>query len=175
MHGGLSCKKYIAKDNIIFNVDERGNLNLWQLNSWRRYKPNEEMYCVEHVEHRRQSLAGDKLLLCVNPPLQKYNYTRIAMIISCIFILLTIASYVWLLENCNLFSKILMSYCTSLFLTYALLTYVQFHEVGGGTVCAVLGKDNTSIVYARARWVCFINPEERVKCATFLVSPKEIS
>lgn len=98
------------------------------------------MYCVEHVEHSRSLLSGDKVLLCVLPPTPKFNYTRVAMLVSCVFIALTIIVYVWLHEKLNLFSKTLISYCVSLFLMYANLAYVQFNKDIGKSACTGIGK-----------------------------------
>lgn len=95
---------------------------------------------MEHVEHKIPSFTGDKVFLCLSPPLPKFNYTRIAMSISCVFIFLTIVAYIWLLENCNVFSKAVISYCASLLVTFSLLTYVQFFTLQNRRACTALGK-----------------------------------
>lgn len=98
------------------------------------------MYCVEHVEHTNPQLSGDRVLLCVLPPIQKFLYTRVAMVISCIFIALTIIVYVWLQEKRNLFSKTLVTYCVSLFVMYTNLAYVQFNKDIPTAACTGIGK-----------------------------------
>lgn len=98
------------------------------------------MYCVEHVQHQKPHLNGDKVLLCVLPPTQKFLYTRVAMVISCVFIALTIIVYLWLHEKRNLFSKTLITYCVSLFLMYTNLAYVQFNKNIPTTACTGIGK-----------------------------------
>lgn len=121
-------------------MDEWGNLHLRVKDVLKEYKPYEEMYCVEHVQSADPHLSGDRVLLCVIPPTQKFLYTRVAMIISCIFIALTIIVYLWLQEKRNLFSKTLISYCVSLFLMYTNLAYVQFNKNIPTVACTTIGK-----------------------------------
>lgn len=137
---GSTCKKYAATSSIDYNVDEWGYLHIKVKGVPKTYKPHEEMYCVEHVEHSRSLLSGDKVLLCVLPPTPKFNYTRVAMLVSCVFIILTVIVYIWLHEKLNLFSKTLISYCVSLFLMYANLAYVQFNKDIGKSACTGIGK-----------------------------------
>lgn len=136
---GLSCRPYIANAYTQYNLDEWGNMNLLQINTWKHYKPYEEAYCIEHLI-RNGSLPKDIVLMCMIPPSPKYNYTRVAMAISCFFILLTIVTYIWLLETNNVFSRAVVSYCVSLFGTFLLLTYVQWSEIENKVVCTGLGK-----------------------------------
>lgn len=126
------------KNTIQYNLDEWGNINLLELNQWKYYKANENVYCVEN--HQNGTINEDIVLMCMIPPSQKYNYTRIAMCISCIFILLTIISYIWLLENFNVFSKAVISYCISLLITFLLLTYIQWTAIQNKTICIGFGE-----------------------------------
>lgn len=137
---GSKCPKYAASSDIDYKVDEWGNLHLVEKGVLKIYKPYEEMYCIEHVQHSVPELNGDKVLLCTLPPTPKFLYTRVAMVISCICIVLTIIVYLWLQEKRNLFSKTLVSYCVSLFLMYTNLAYVQFDSQIPTTTCTVIGK-----------------------------------
>lgn len=142
---GLPCRKYIIKDNNThYNLDEWGNINLLLLNNWKHYKSYEEIYCIEHLQ--RLSQVEDKVLMCMNLPLEKYNYTRIIMSVSCFFIFLTIISYIWLIENINVFSKAVISYCISLFGCFSLLTYIQWNEIKNKKVCLGLGEYKIKII-----------------------------
>lgn len=141
---GSTCKKYAATSSIDYKVDEWGYLHLREKGVLKTYKPSEEMYCVEHVEHSNSRLSGDKVLLCVLPPVSKFNYTRVAMVVSCVFIVLTIIVYIWLHEKLNLFSKTLISYCVSLFVMYANLAYVQFNKDIEKNACTNIGKIKVS-------------------------------
>lgn len=110
------------------------------LNEWKHFQPHEEILCREHLFNTTSAQSEDLVLMCMVRPSEKYNYTAIAMTVSCFFILLTIVVYVWLLETSNVFSRAVVSYCVSLLGSFLLLACVQWGDVTNEMLCTGLGE-----------------------------------
>jgi hypothetical protein len=137
---GYSCRIYILKKKIQFYLDTDGTLHAFsnQSNSFVSYGiDKEKSYCIEHAH--KKSLNRFEFFMCFpdNPIRGKFLAARWAKILSCIFILVTMAVYLFLPEMLNLFGKILLSYCTAVLTAFVLLIYTQFETQPSDKACIV--------------------------------------
>ncbi|KAK9869403.1 hypothetical protein WA026_003158 [Henosepilachna vigintioctopunctata] len=139
-------------DNFIYGV------NLHSYSNIQDPLVSENVYCMEHQYRKRNGV--DKGLYIIffksTPPTieVKYSVTRWVKIVSCIFLLLTIAVYVFLPKMRNLFGKILLNYCTATFLMYLFLTISQFNPNGFNEhICILLGFCSVFSVISSFSWL----------------------
>jgi hypothetical protein len=132
-----------------FDRNEDGTFTLIKLDEknvsvTRSYIFDPSMYCIEHAATKTmnnfylfQGTQDDRHV--------KFWYTRVAMAISCIFLTLTILYYCITEEKQKVFGRILISYCSALFLFYILLCLFAFKNTHptGTPFCTSLGNTNS--------------------------------
>lgn len=126
-----------------FFLDEIGSFHYTDtvLNKTLIYPSDEQIYCIEHA--RKNKLNSH--LFFKNPQPQpikiKFLILRWFELISCIFLLLTIFIYILIKETDQLFGKILVSFCSAIFVTYLLHFYFTFNpKISDISLCKSLGK-----------------------------------
>ncbi|XP_045467311.1 probable G-protein coupled receptor Mth-like 3 isoform X2 [Harmonia axyridis] len=128
--------------NIDFKIDKSGTFSVYRnaTGSYSHYKSSEQMYCFEHAKKGR--INGYNFFAKV-PQLKlkmKFVITRWLKILSCIFLLLTIAVYLILPKMLNLFGKILLSYSLATFMFFFLLCLTDFlNEKYDDSTCKTMG------------------------------------
>nr|DAC74017.1 TPA_exp: secretin G protein-coupled receptor Mthl2 [Tribolium castaneum] len=148
VHDGYNSPLYpLSPQTMEFYLDAKGVFRMEEkdefvgkINVTKEYKVDENGYCMEHA------LKGSRnnYFIFRKYPDQKvqtkYVYTSIAMIISCVFLVLTILYYCFSNEKQTLFGKTLISYCFTYLLTFLLLSYFTLVEFAKGhyqTTCSV--------------------------------------
>jgi hypothetical protein len=126
---GYACRIYLLEPIIQYYLDTDGTLYAFSnySNSFIPYGiDNENSYCIEHA--LTQNLNNFEFFMCFpdEPTRGKFLVTRWAKILSCIFIVATIAVYIFLPEMLNLFGKTLLSYCTAILVAFLLFIYTDF-------------------------------------------------
>lgn len=126
---------YIAREEHKFQVDDYGFLQIVGMST----PPTQDGYCYERVVNH--SAAGEKVFLCMrrkNPV--KFNIIKIIVVISCVFLVITITGYFTLPNLLNLFGKTLMCYCFCLLFGMVSLAASNFVTKYGTNLCVTLGK-----------------------------------
>ncbi|KAJ8958953.1 hypothetical protein NQ318_019724 [Aromia moschata] len=126
-----------------FYLDERGNFYSYEEKIGNKmYPADEETYCIEHAT--KNGIIYGYTLFRIIPKTEsfiekKFLFNRWAMVVSCVFLILTIMYYVISGERNKVFGKILISFCTSLLVLFVLLIYSAFKSdlklLGAKTLC----------------------------------------
>lgn len=136
----LHCKKYMEKDRHKFTLDEDGLLHLEVKNETTIYHADDKMYCMEHVDMKDKH--GDYFFFCLTKEDNtKFLIKGSLMIVSCVFLLVTIAGYIILPELQNLYGRTLICYCSSLMTAFIFLIIAIFYSDLSGTPCVVIGEE----------------------------------
>ncbi|XP_045516279.1 G-protein coupled receptor Mth2-like isoform X3 [Pieris brassicae] len=94
---------------------------------WTVFTP--DMYCIDSFvsEEDGKQISRLDALVCFDPQPDEENYIPgiICMLISCVFIIVTVAVYYCLPELCNLHGKVLIAYLLSLFVGFIFLSTMQ--------------------------------------------------
>ncbi|KAF2894334.1 hypothetical protein ILUMI_11839 [Ignelater luminosus] len=136
---GHSCRKYIADPSWDYTLDEMGTIRLY-LKERIHKSPFENTYCYEHVDFGLTH--GTTLFMCftyTDKNRIEFQISRIALTLSCVFLILTLLAYLLLPEMQNLHGKTLMCHCGSLLVAFLTLVVLQFHPVIGGSGCIAAG------------------------------------
>ncbi|CAF4933006.1 unnamed protein product [Pieris macdunnoughi] len=114
----------------IFNIGEDGKLYVeipTSVKPWTVFTP--DMYCIDSFvsEEDGKQISRLDALVCFDPQPDEENYIPgiICMLISCVFIIVTVAVYYCLPELCNLHGKVLIAYLLSLFVGFIFLSTMQ--------------------------------------------------
>ncbi|XP_047503334.1 probable G-protein coupled receptor Mth-like 3 isoform X8 [Pieris napi] len=114
----------------IFNIGEDGKLYVeipTSVKPWTVFTP--DMYCIDSFvsEVEGKQISRLDALVCFDPQPDEENYIPgiICMLISCVFIIVTVAVYYCLPELCNLHGKVLIAYLLSLFVGFIFLSTMQ--------------------------------------------------
>lgn len=118
------------------------------------YPPEEEVYCIEHATKDNYDLGYELFRMFPKskqekPMDLKFHFNRYAMIISGIFLILTIMYYVLKKEVRKMFGKVLVSFCLSLVILYGVLVFFTYegklHYEKTRTICKAMGSYNFSL------------------------------
>lgn len=130
----------------LFNLSKTGLFNMMETekstgrNISKLYQIGDGGYCIEHAS---KGTFNNYAFFREFPKEQidlKFIYTRVAMAISCVFLLLTIIYYCFSKEKRTAFGKTLISYCSVSLLAFLLLSYLSFDlRPATKDVCIVLG------------------------------------
>ncbi|CAH4028294.1 unnamed protein product [Pieris brassicae] len=114
----------------VFNMGEDGKLYVeipTSVKPWTVFTP--DMYCIDSFvsEEDGKQISRLDALVCFDPQPDEENYIPgiICMLISCVFIIVTVAVYYCLPELCNLHGKVLIAYLLSLFVGFIFLSTMQ--------------------------------------------------
>lgn len=134
------CQKYIAKEAHEFYIDEIGTIHMKEGKDWNEYDALSDTYCMEHLE--RGNMSGYTFFLCIKSSTAEYNVRGTCLIISAVFLLLTIIGYLILPELTNLYGKTLIIYCTCLMVASIFLAVALFENSVDleSTMCNFIGK-----------------------------------
>lgn len=103
--------------------------------------PFENTYCYEHLEFGM--INGTTLFICFayqDKNRIEFQISRVTLLLSSIFLVLTLLAYILLPEMQNLHGKTLMCHCGSLLVAFIILVVLQFHPVIKGPACKGLGE-----------------------------------
>nr|XP_023016750.1 probable G-protein coupled receptor Mth-like 2 [Leptinotarsa decemlineata] len=95
-------------------------------------------YCVEHS--KKNGFEGFFFFYCFpesDDSSTKFDYTFWPMVMSCIFLVLTIFIYVALKETRKMFGKILVNYCMATFFSFAFLIVAQLNDTPTAEECQI--------------------------------------
>ncbi|KAJ8978579.1 hypothetical protein NQ317_015996 [Molorchus minor] len=127
IHGYKSTVYIPARSE--YHLDEKGNFYSYDDKIGNTiYPPEEETYCIEHAT-KNGITYGHTLFRIIQQNdgvNKKFLFNRYAMIISCVFLILTVTFYAISSERKKVFGRILMSFCIALFVLFTLLTYCTF-------------------------------------------------
>lgn len=145
IHKKYTCRMYILRESRInFYIASNGTFYAFsnKTNSYESYGIDKKSYCIEHVQKQKQNLNDFKFFMCFNddPPKLKFLAERWAKILSCIFLVLIIAIYLFFPEMLNLFGLILLTYCITILATFIIFVYVQFETDLSDSACSSLSK-----------------------------------
>ncbi|CAG9853605.1 unnamed protein product [Phyllotreta striolata] len=143
IHNNTRCKGifYVLKESRYqFNLLKDGRFQYWynDSQSYKQETPTQEGpgYCMEYS--KKKGSTGYFFFSCMEVP-PKYGITKYPKILSCIFLALTIIIYLFLSQIKKLFGKILINYCVSTFMMFALLIYGQFSVNAKDDQCVIVG------------------------------------
>ncbi|KAK4879826.1 hypothetical protein RN001_007972 [Aquatica leii] len=137
---GHSCRHYIVPLDWNYTLDEMGYLNLDLEESNDQHSPFETSYCFEEVDIG--ITQGRRLFLCFKHDTNesvKYQVSRICLVFSSIFLILTLLGYICVPEMQNLHGKTLMCNCGSLLVAFTILAVLQFYPTVEGPACKFIG------------------------------------
>ncbi|KAJ8915634.1 hypothetical protein NQ315_003418 [Exocentrus adspersus] len=125
---GYTTGVYIPKIKN-YHIDDQGNFYSFQEKLGNEvYTPEEETYCIEHAT-KAGRVFGHTLFRIV-PQAEyiekKFLYNRWAMVVSNIFLIITIIYYVFSKETRKVFGKTLVSFCSALFVLFVIIVYCTF-------------------------------------------------
>ncbi|XP_018579861.1 probable G-protein coupled receptor Mth-like 6 isoform X2 [Anoplophora glabripennis] len=139
-----TCKKIylMSERRYVFRLAKDGSFVYWMnfTNSFISEGINHpNSYCFEHSGGKKAN--GFFFFKCYpeKPIKEKFIYTLVPKIMSCVFLLLTILIYFILNETRSLFGKILMNYCISTLMLFSILTYAQKKLDTSDTTCKLIG------------------------------------
>ncbi|CAH0715354.1 unnamed protein product, partial [Brenthis ino] len=116
----------VFDENIELGIDNDGKLHIGTNQQREIIWP--ENYCVDNfvAENGTAIWTSFNAIVCFKPSSQDhYIINSACMIISCVFILMTVMVYTWLPELNNLHGRILISYLICLFVGYALIASMK--------------------------------------------------
>lgn len=133
----------MSEQRYIFKLDSQGTFRYWQnVSDSFVYEPVEHphSYCIEHSN--KSGAEGFFFFMCFpeTPVKEKFKYTLVPKILSCVFLILTIFIYLVLNETRNIFGKILLNYCVGTLALFALLVYAQVDLKPSDDSCKLTGK-----------------------------------
>ncbi|KAF5289044.1 hypothetical protein FQA39_LY03923 [Lamprigera yunnana] len=137
---GHSCRHYIVELDWNYTLDELGYLNLDLGDEIDVQSPLETSYCFDEVD--MGPTVGRRLFLCFKHDTNespKYKVSRVCLILSSIFLILTLLGYIFVPEMQNLHGKTLMCNCASLLVAFTILAVLQFYPRFDGSTCKVIG------------------------------------
>ncbi|XP_056635981.1 G-protein coupled receptor Mth2-like [Diorhabda sublineata] len=158
IHGYPVGKVYRELDVSPFYLDEKGNFHDTKTDSI--FPLKEQPYCLEHATKNGINFGSVYFgfFISDNPPLAtKFLWNRAAMIVSGVFLLLTIIFYVVSNETRKVFGKTLVCFCCSLLFLYTALVYHTFktnlHYKPTKTLCKFIGFAIIYLGYCSFVWL----------------------
>lgn len=136
-----SCPIYLYTDqDYNFTLDDRGIFHDYiEDGEVVKHVGNMNSYCIEHA--KTPDSEGYYFFMCF-PEIaneEKFQYTVWPLALSCLFLALTILTYLILNETRKMFGKILVNYCSATLLQYATLTYASSQAIPTAIDCKVRG------------------------------------
>ncbi|XP_062525811.1 G-protein coupled receptor Mth2 isoform X9 [Bombyx mori] len=128
---GVACgKKYLSNHKFFLQTDGKLYIQIPEsIPPWLVQTPDE--YCIDTFV-REDPTTGERTssldaLICFADKVNNEQYVLrfTCMLISCLFILATVAVYAWLPELRNLHGRVLMAYLLSLFVGFTFLATMQ--------------------------------------------------
>ncbi|XP_045470220.1 probable G-protein coupled receptor Mth-like 3 isoform X2 [Harmonia axyridis] len=143
IHNNFKPIQLLSERKYEIQLDRSGVFSASYRNSSSQSKTYNITYCVEHafkeINGKVKINAYRIFVKPKQPPIPtKILITRYIKIVSCIFLLLTIAVYLLLPNMRNLFGKMLLNYCVSTFIFFASLALIQFYQFRD-TSCEFMG------------------------------------
>lgn len=133
---GPTCKKYEAiKYTLLPNGTLRSRKNF--------YEPFASKFCMENFINKSGHVTF-MYVICLSPtpPVLKSFYYLTGLIVSIVFLGITLTTYFFLPELQNLHGRTVMSHTTSLLAAYVCLTFVKAPITKyAPNVCLILGKE----------------------------------
>ncbi|KRT81798.1 hypothetical protein AMK59_5226 [Oryctes borbonicus] len=125
------CNRYVDKPQLTFHITKDGTTVIREIGVWKHYALEENYYCVEYI----RMFQDYNVLLCrlfdnSGQP-SKPIIIKVALIISCVCLLVTVILYLLLPDLKNFIGKIIICYCSCLFVAFLILTWLQFDPVPG--------------------------------------------
>lgn len=114
-------------------------------------------YCIEHAE--KNDMSDYYIFKCFGDPEPQvhFQYKFYAFILSCIFLVLTIAVYIILNEVRKVFGKILVLYCIAMLFESGTLAYAASAKTPDETDCQIICKEHNEIfIYTKYTNVCIV-------------------
>lgn len=143
--------RYLPKDSILFYIDNFGTLFSEEQEELEKFDYNQEKYCVEYHNNVMKFFfsapANNGMELLAN------KLYVILLIISIVFITITIIAYVFLPKMLNLHGKITLSHCLSLLLLDILLIILKRTDTPK-EICVILG---FSTLFSSLSVFCWLN------------------
>ncbi|CAH0691999.1 unnamed protein product [Spodoptera exigua] len=122
---GKPCER-MYKSNNPFYLQEDGKLYVKIETSVKALVYDASKYCIDTFVSDTEGPHLNALICFVsNPERNNYTMSSSCMLISCFFILLTVAVYAWLPELRNLHGMVLMAYLLSFFVGFLFLATMQ--------------------------------------------------
>ncbi|KRT84892.1 hypothetical protein AMK59_673, partial [Oryctes borbonicus] len=135
------CRKYTAKKGVFnFSVKGDGGFLIFERKVWKEYKVDQLMYCMDTSFNSTTKQSRNIFQLCTitNANDLKFKISAPAMIISCICLLITSLTYIFVYKLKKIIQRIIVCYCFFLMLFYILTTLV--HTIRDlGKYCEVIG------------------------------------
>lgn len=123
---GYKTKVYIPEIKN-YHLDAQGNFYTFQDKIGNKvYFPEEETYCIEHAT-KNGRIYGHTFFR-IFPQTEyimesKFLFNRWAMVVSNIFLVMTVIYYIVTKETRKVFGKTLVSFCSALFTLFIVLIY----------------------------------------------------
>nr|XP_023016756.1 probable G-protein coupled receptor Mth-like 10 [Leptinotarsa decemlineata] len=153
---GHPGKVFLDRRISQFFLDEKGNFH--NKLSGETYPLTQQTYCIEHATKNKAVLNHRYfgIIMDSNPPLQtKFQLNRWTLVVSDIFLVVTMAYYIFAGETRKVFGKTLVSFCLAIFILYALIVFTTFktklHYKKNKLLCKIIG---FSIIYLG--FSCFV-------------------
>lgn len=137
-----SCRRYEAsKKSFNFSIDANGSFLIHERKIWKKYEVEDLMYCMETSYNTTTKQSRNVFKLCVisNANAIKFKISSPAMVISCVCLLITILTYIFVHKLKKIIERIIVCYCFFLMVFYVLTILV--HTISDlGKYCEVVGK-----------------------------------
>ncbi|CAH1118011.1 unnamed protein product [Phaedon cochleariae] len=127
MMRGNQFKFTLDRNGKFTEFTKKGNLSedVYNMNS----------YCIEHSQGRVNGYFFFRCFQDQESILSKFDITFWPLVLSCIFLVLTIFVYVVLKETKKMFGKILVNYCVAMLFVFTSLTVAQMNNRPGRAEC----------------------------------------
>ncbi|KAG5889457.1 hypothetical protein JTB14_016437 [Gonioctena quinquepunctata] len=146
---GYPGKVFLDPSISEFSLDRKGHFHNGKTDEI--FPPEKPVYCIEHATKRNRTLSHKYFgqYAGASPPLtKKFVLNRVAMIISGIFLIVTMIFYIFTRETKKVFGKALVGFCFTLLMLYGCLVYYTFkrdlHYKNNKFACKTIG---FSIIY----------------------------
>jgi hypothetical protein len=145
VHGYAPPLYSLQPHRFHFHLDDEGmfimtEIDEGKVNVTKHYTVDQSVYCIEHA--LKKTMNSFYFFRGFPEQTQtKFLYTRVAMAISCVFLMLTILYYCCSNEKQTVFGKTLISYCTASFMAFLVLCYLAFDDTrpeAGSPICTGL-------------------------------------
>lgn len=135
------CRRYEAKKGSFnFSIKSNGSFLIFERKVWKEYKVDELMYCMDTNYNATTKTARTVFKLCVisNAGDIKFQFSKPAAVISCICLLITILTYIFIYKLQKIIQMIIVCYCLFLMIFYVLTALV--HSITDfGKYCELVG------------------------------------
>lgn len=129
----INCEKKV-KGSLANGIDDQHGISFMEFRSFHL----NDNYCLEYIKMGHYD--GNYILICKDSDMKNFKVKVYLLIISCIFLILTITGYMILPELQNLYGKAVINYCLSLLFSFVFLCSTIFKTDYTTDICIFIGE-----------------------------------